>query len=956
MFEVTFDLQGHGASIDAQNIVDGGKVTKPDDPVAIGWDFGGWFTDAECTAGNEWDFDNDVVTAATPLFAKWTAFGGCTLLVPATSGDAPAVGDPISMQSGSKGGSMSVIGTPLSYNTYGLGFDSNASAKAKVTINNEIQEGTVISLTLVANGTSARGLHLYTGDGSSKVETLGWTSEVVKYTEATFTYTVQSTDVALIGSNEFQLWRNNSVFLKELTVTNCGDPVISHNLTSAVNIAGKGTVTLGASSVREGHTTTATYSDIDAAYEFVSWSISGAGASIADATANPATITMGTEDAVVTLNLQVKPVYYTVTYYDGASEMGTEQVAENGHPTATGIATKKLGYNFLGWSETDGGAVVNLNDITITVAKNLYAKYEAVVCPTSGTVYKFEVKEGLASENLPTSTNKDMSSYVDETGDGYLTYTATADNKAVINDNGTIQMKDATAAYLKVELACALAAGDQIRSHITGNPMRVQVGTTYDSSKDLILEKNAYDIVEITSAMVGAQVLYITRSSNGNANIADFEIYRRPALTGVTVDDLTVRETASATPVMTLLPSAEAIVTSQAWSILSGDDKITINPTTGVVTGVAEGDATIKVVMNGDPTIYATATVHVVENFVQQDVTESIVWDFSKAGVASSAFVDQVLANVDGVTLDVSQFDARKLVGSAQNIASTYFQGTMLTFNATVAGKISVRFTNGNANVRTLKVYVGDPEVEIAAWSYSNAATENKSIDVPAGKVTLRSYQDASPNNVRIMNLEFLALAHQRTSGYAAGDLGTVCLEDATIIEGANLYELAGLDQYGYLAFDQILSGELEAGKPYLFEVTNPSNISFYKPVGADHSDTEIANKGMIGTFTGTTLNQGAEDYYYFSGRHIWKVNDFTVGVPIPAHRCYVDMDVLKTAVAAAPMPGRVRMTIGVNGKNTPTAIDNAEASDKPAKMLINGQLFILRGDKTYDVTGKLVK
>ena len=353
VFEVTFDLRGHGASIDAQNIVDGGKVTKPDDPVAIGYDFGGWFTDEECTAGNEFDF-NTSITAATPLYAKWTAFDGCTLLVPATSGDAPAVGDPISMQSGSKGGSMSVIGTPLSYNTYGLGFDSNSSAKAKVTINNEIQEGTVISLTLVANGTSApRGLHLYTGDGATKIESLGWNSEVVKYTEATFTYTVKATDVALIGSNEFQLWRNGSVFLKKLTVTNCGDPIIFHNLTSAItpdNDPAYATVTLGASSVREGHTTTATYSAIDAAYEFDEWQISGTGASIADASANPAVITMGTADAVVTLKLKVATPKHTVTFnkMGKGADIASQLVAEGALVSEPSV-TEPEGWLLEGW-------------------------------------------------------------------------------------------------------------------------------------------------------------------------------------------------------------------------------------------------------------------------------------------------------------------------------------------------------------------------------------------------------------------------------------------------------------------------------------------------------------------------------------------------------------------------------------------------------------------------------
>ena len=350
-FQVTYNLQGHGDPIAAQIVLDGELATDPGDPSEIGYDFGGWFTDEECTAGNEWDFANDVVTANTPLYAKWTAFGGCTLLVPATSGDAPAVGDAISMQTGSTGGTMRVVGTPLSYNTYGLGFDSSSSAKAKVTINNDIQEGTVISLTLVANGTSApRGLHLYTGDGETKIESLGWTSEVVKYTEETFTYTVKSTDVALIGTNEFQLWRNGSVYLKQLTVTNCGDPIIFHNLTSAVDPTGKGTVTLGAGSVREGYTTTAEYSGIDAAYEFDEWQISGTGATLSSTTANPVTITMGTADAVVTLKLKAATPKHTVTFNKmGKGDDIASQEVKEGDLVEEPTVTEPEGWILEGW-------------------------------------------------------------------------------------------------------------------------------------------------------------------------------------------------------------------------------------------------------------------------------------------------------------------------------------------------------------------------------------------------------------------------------------------------------------------------------------------------------------------------------------------------------------------------------------------------------------------------------
>ena len=41
---------------------------------------------------------------------------------------------------------------------------------------------------------------------------------------------------------------------------------------------------------------------------------------------------------------------------------------------------------------------------------------------------------------------------------------------------------------------------------------------------------------------------------------------------------------------------------------------------------------------------------------------------------------------------------------------------------------------------------------------------------------------------------------------------------------------------------------------------------------------------------------------------------------------------------------------------NTATGIDELNASETPMKVMINGQLFIIRGEKMYDATGRLVK
>lgn len=65
---VTFNTNG-GSVVTAAEVVEGEKVTKPADPTKDGHTFKGWYKDAECT--QSWNFDTDVVTASTNLYAKW---------------------------------------------------------------------------------------------------------------------------------------------------------------------------------------------------------------------------------------------------------------------------------------------------------------------------------------------------------------------------------------------------------------------------------------------------------------------------------------------------------------------------------------------------------------------------------------------------------------------------------------------------------------------------------------------------------------------------------------------------------------------------------------------------------------------------------------------------------------------------------------------------------------------
>ncbi|MCR5250839.1 MAG: InlB B-repeat-containing protein [Lachnospiraceae bacterium] len=68
---VSFDLNGHGTEIGEQKILSGETVSKPNDPVADGYKFGGWYREAACT--NPFLF-NSPLTDDVTIYAKWTKY------------------------------------------------------------------------------------------------------------------------------------------------------------------------------------------------------------------------------------------------------------------------------------------------------------------------------------------------------------------------------------------------------------------------------------------------------------------------------------------------------------------------------------------------------------------------------------------------------------------------------------------------------------------------------------------------------------------------------------------------------------------------------------------------------------------------------------------------------------------------------------------------------------------
>lgn len=67
-YKVNFDSNG-GSSVNAKSAVYKTTVSAPETPTRLGYGFGGWYKDKNCT--NKWNFSTDIVTDETTLYAKW---------------------------------------------------------------------------------------------------------------------------------------------------------------------------------------------------------------------------------------------------------------------------------------------------------------------------------------------------------------------------------------------------------------------------------------------------------------------------------------------------------------------------------------------------------------------------------------------------------------------------------------------------------------------------------------------------------------------------------------------------------------------------------------------------------------------------------------------------------------------------------------------------------------------
>lgn len=193
-------------------------------------------------------------------------------------------------------------------------------------------------------------------------------------------------------------------------------------------------------------------------------------------------------------------------------------------------------------------------------------------------------------------------------------------------------------------------------------------------------------------------------------------------------------------------------------------------------------------------------------------------------------------------------------------------------------------------------------------------------------------------------------------SGLEAGRHYTVCLENnVTAVKGATFWSLTYRNEGGTAAYLVEETAPFAAGKPYIFQATGDNDGKLEAVYGTETEINPVVNGALRGTFSYMDANalaavEGTVYMLYNNALCPMGTNNH-----LDAHRAYVRYDLLQEAPVQGFAPGKRVKSMPMQGQTT-TGIDALNASEAPVKMIIDGNLYILRGEKMYDATGRLVK
>lgn len=610
------------------------------------------------------------------------------------------------------------------------------------------------------------------------------------------------------------------------------------------------------------------------------------------------------------------------------STMGTATVKQNDVAvtevtTGTEVtfsAVANEGYIFVDWSNGETAATFNA---TVNSSMNLIANFRAL-----GTTY----------------CNTEMT-----VGDhtAYVTMKRSAANeyKLIIRSNEELSTFGGTVLYKPENVLVVDLRDGGVLSD--GNHT---LTATIESDKDLYFGTPLY----VVFAGVG-EVTY-PALTNIEYDVACDE--------AVSVESVVVApNTATLMPNETIQLSASVLPAfapnvSVTWS--TNDESIASVDNTGLVTAHALGNAVITATSNADGTKYATCAVTVADaltpvtwygatTFVARGELVGLNYSITRNGNRTLTYRATMSGDVLGIVMQVNDgviYEETEYHGMGYNgttrsgewsssgtTNTTYIEGTTHNFffwlpYAEGVERVDVSYVVGSSN-----------EAPNAFLSLQDAATDN-------------------PERIASFDNQVVDVIFSRTFPQT-GEWYTLCLpfdmSSAQMAEtfgaGYTLATLTGAEDRGsliHLNFDYVRA--LEAGKPYLLR---PGTAVTVAPVISsvtiqDIEPIQVGDEIMKfeGTFDQITLNSANQR---FVGPENYLYSPADGGTEMDAFRCFF------TIPSGSPAPGKMARI--VFAPEIATGVDNVQSHNvQCTKVIENGQLFIIRDNRTYNAQGILVK
>ena len=431
------------------------------------------------------------------------------------------------------------------------------------------------------------------------------------------------------------------------------------------------------------------------------------------------------------------------------------------------------------------------------------------------------------------------------------------------------------------------------------------------------------------------------------------------------------------------------VPTLSATATMDGYANVAINNAAAFV----DYEATSTVVVTSeDGSANKTYTVkfYVDHQLPQVDVTESTTWDWTYAAegdvnIKVTTSTEPIKKNEEGLMANVrvddkkptndATFNSQALLFYGENVRAKdsgrwYASLGHIKFNVTKPGIVEVEFSDNGSNNRCLSI-----NGFMSPASSSKTDVKTFKVFVPAGEVTLMGMEGAATDKyIRISKITYTVKETPNYTRNVSNNIGTLCVEHNVLVGGAlgaTFYQIASRNaDYDYkIDFEEVLPNEeLKAGEPYIFQSTTGKIELFFSETTSNVAPIEV--RGMIGNYDATTLDITEENKsttYYFAQNKLWNCEDLVDSdLKLNEHRAYIDFTKVPTYADYeaskqqqqnnAP---RRRVSLVMNGEQVATGIENGgliNGENGVQKVLINGKLFILRGEKMYDVTGKLVK